>query len=81
MAKPDKEIISAIGLGIAGLTTAVSFAPKGRKVIGIDIDPKKVEDTNQCICPIYEEGFSNAPKDVEVSQLVMYNSLLGGHNR
>ena len=67
MTKPDKEIISVIGLGIVGLTTAVGFALKGHKVIGIDIDPKKVADINQGICPIYEEGLSKALKNVKIS--------------
>ena len=35
----EKKAISVIGLGYVGLTTAVGFALKGHKVIGIDIDP------------------------------------------
>ena len=44
MAKSGKEVISIIGLGIVGLTTAVGFALKGHEVIGIDIDPEKGEE-------------------------------------
>lgn len=41
----DKTIISVIGLGYVGLPLAVEFA-KYYKVIGYDIDPKRVETLN-----------------------------------
>ena len=62
-----KEVISVIGLGIVGLTTAVGFALKGHEVIGIDIDPDKVRNINEGICPIYEEGLSEALKKVKIT--------------
>ena len=62
-----KEVISVIGLGVVGLTTAVGFALKGHKVIGIDIDPDKVRSINEGVCPIYEEGLSEALKKVNIT--------------
>lgn len=42
MEKLCEKTISVIGLGVVGLTTAVGFALKGHRVIGIDITPEKV---------------------------------------
>lgn len=39
--------IAIIGLGYVGLPLSIQFARKGLKVVGIDIDPKKVEKLNQ----------------------------------
>ena len=61
-----KKTISVIGLGVVGLTTAVGFALKGHKVIGIDIDVEKVRQINEGTCPIYEEGLSSALKEVNL---------------
>lgn len=66
MAKSDKEIISIVGLGIVGLTTAIGFALKGHKVIGIDIDAEKVRQINEGICPAYEQGLEKAMKNVKI---------------
>jgi len=62
----EKEVISVVGLGIVGLTTAVGFALRGHKVIGIDIDPQKVEQINNKQCPIYEVGLAAAMEKVEI---------------
>lgn len=62
-----KEAISVIGLGVVGLTTAVGFALKGHKVIGIDIDKEKVNQINRKVCPTYEPGLSKA---IELTQIV-----------
>ncbi len=50
MSKPD---LSFMGLGYVGLTTAACLASRGFKVIGFDVDYKKVEATNRAVCPIY----------------------------
>jgi len=44
------------GLGHIGLPTAVLFANKGIKVLGVDTDPKKVDMINQGKTPIKEPG-------------------------
>ncbi|MDP2912844.1 MAG: NAD(P)-binding domain-containing protein, partial [Candidatus Omnitrophota bacterium] len=38
-----KAMIGIIGLGYVGLPLAVTFAKKGFKVFGMDIDKKRVE--------------------------------------
>ena len=76
MAKSGEEVVSVIGLGIVGLTTAVGFALKGHKVIGIDIDPGKVNKINRGICPVYEEGLCNALKNVEIAATTDHRQAL-----
>ena len=38
--------IAIVGLGYVGLPLSLQFARSGVKVIGLDIDPAKVEDCN-----------------------------------
>jgi UDPglucose 6-dehydrogenase len=52
----NKQRISVIGTGYAGLCTAIGFASKGYKVIAIDRDPKKVALINKGFSPFYEIG-------------------------
>lgn len=40
------SVVAVIGLGYVGLPLAVLSAIKGYSTLGIDIDPKKIEDTN-----------------------------------
>src|SRR3989338_5466524 len=47
--------ISVIGLGKAGLPLAAVIADSGLKVLGVDLDKKKVEMINKGINPIEEE--------------------------
>ncbi|MCS7142388.1 MAG: nucleotide sugar dehydrogenase [Aigarchaeota archaeon] len=46
--------ISIVGLGKLGLCIATVLAHRGYKVIGVDIDDKKVEEINKGRSPIYE---------------------------
>ena len=48
--------ISIFGLGYVGLSHAVAYALKGVKVIGFDIDEKKLEFIKKGISPIKELG-------------------------
>ena len=48
------KAISIFGIGRVGLCTAVCFANKGIRVIGVDIDPEKVKAINQGRSPFYE---------------------------
>ena len=48
--------LSIVGAGYVGLSTGVCFADKGHKINFIDIDSKKVDQLNNGIPPIYEEG-------------------------
>jgi len=48
--------ISVVGTGYVGLVSGVCLAEKGHQVTCVDIDPAKVEQINQGIPPIYEDG-------------------------
>ncbi len=76
MTSEKKEAISVIGLGVVGLTTAVGFALRGHKVIGIDIQPEKVEMINKGVCPIYEVGLSKALKTVQIKATTDHKEAL-----
>jgi len=49
-----EKIISVFGLGYVGLATAVCFAHRGVKVIGVDVDPNKVKLIGSGKSPFYE---------------------------
>lgn len=49
-------MISVIGLGFVGLTTALGFCEKGFKVYGYDIDFKKTEAIKEGNLPFFEPG-------------------------
>jgi UDPglucose 6-dehydrogenase len=48
--------IAVIGTNYVGLVTAACLAELGNHVIGIEIDPSKVERLNRGLSPIYEPG-------------------------
>jgi UDPglucose 6-dehydrogenase len=47
-------LITVIGLGFVGLTTALGFSEKGYRVFGFDIDQKKIEQLRKGEIPFYE---------------------------
>ena len=53
-------VISVIGLGFVGLTTALSFADKGNQVFGYDIDLEKVSVLKNGRLPFEEPGLKEA---------------------
>ncbi|MGA2159338.1 MAG: UDP-glucose/GDP-mannose dehydrogenase family protein [Dehalococcoidia bacterium] len=76
MDKAEIKPISVVGLGVVGLTTAVGFALKGHRVVGIDIDSEKVSNINEGISPVYEEGLSRAMQDVRIHATTDFNKML-----
>ena len=54
--------ISIIGSGYVGLVTGVCLADKGHSIICVDADHEKVENINQGVPPIYEQGLKELLK-------------------
>ena len=62
--------ISILGLGYVGLCTAVSFASKRFKIIGVDVNSEKVKMINEGKAPIYESGLDELLKRSVDSQML-----------
>jgi UDPglucose 6-dehydrogenase len=60
-----KKSISVIGMGVVGLTTAVGFALKGHKVVGVDINDEKVAKLSRKMCPVFESGLCDKVKSAD----------------
>jgi len=60
--------LSVFGLGYVGCVSAACFAKEGHDVIGVDVNPTKVEIVNQGECPIVESGMSELIKEMANSQ-------------
>ncbi len=53
-------MITVIGLGFVGLTTALGFSEKGNKVYGYDINTEKIKSLKNKKVPFYEPGLDEA---------------------
>ena len=62
-----KYDIGVIGIGRVGLPLAISFASKGLKVIGVDIDESVIKKVNNDVFPFQEKGYDELIKEVEIS--------------
>jgi GDP-mannose 6-dehydrogenase len=48
--------VAVFGLGYVGAVTAAGLASQGHEVVGVDVDPGKVEFFNQGLSPVVEPG-------------------------
>ncbi|MCD6262932.1 UDP-glucose/GDP-mannose dehydrogenase family protein [Candidatus Bathyarchaeota archaeon] len=55
--------VSFFGLGYVGLCTAVCFAKKGFKVVGVDIDEEKIKGIMEGEAPLYEPDLEPLLRD------------------
>ena len=51
--------VSVFGLGYVGSVSAASFAADGHTVVGVDVNPAKVESLNEGRSPIVEKGLDD----------------------
>lgn len=62
--------LSAIGCGYLGAVHAASMAELGHQVVGIDVDPHKIELLSQGRSPFFEPGFEEIlTRNVEAGRL------------
>lgn len=76
MDTPQKQVLSVIGLGYVGLTTALGFGLRGHKILGVDSDADKVAKVSRRISPIHEEGLSEALQKVDLAVSTDYRGIL-----
>jgi GDP-mannose 6-dehydrogenase len=55
--------VSVFGLGYVGSVSAASFAADGHNVIGVDVNPDKVDSLNEGRSPIVEKGLDDLIRD------------------
>ena len=68
--------IATIGLGYVGLVTSACLAELGHNVLGIDIDPKRIELLKEGEMPIYEPGLRElVAKNTQEGRLSFTNSF------
>ena len=71
--------LCVIGTGYVGLVGAAIFSDWGNKVIGVDIDEKKIERIKTGEMPIYEPGLSDIVlKNISENRLTFTTSLSEG---
>ena len=61
----ENSKICIVGLGYMGLPTALLLAKSGFRVVGFDIDEKKIEALNQGYLPFEEEGLMELYREVK----------------
>ena len=55
--------VSVFGLGYVGSVSAASFAADGHTVVGVDVNPAKVQSLNEGRSPIVEKGLDELIRD------------------
>src|SRR5437660_9274034 len=58
--------LSVFGLGYVGCVSAACFAKEGHDVMGVDVNPTKVEIVNRGETPIVETGISELVREMVV---------------
>lgn len=59
--------ISVIGCGYLGAVHAASMAQLGHDVVGVDVDPEKIESLSQGIAPFFEPGLAELLRELQQS--------------
>lgn len=69
-------MITVMGLGFVGLTTALGFSEKGFKVYGYDIKPSLVDCLQQNHIPFYEPNLQNMLQKHINNNFILANSVV-----
>ncbi|GAB3536698.1 UDP-glucose/GDP-mannose dehydrogenase family protein [Pontibacter brevis] len=68
-------MITVLGLGFVGLTTALGFSKKGFKVYGIDVNQQRVNSIRQYEVPFYEPHLDEVLREELGSNFIVDASL------
>ena len=68
-------MITVLGLGFVGLTTALGFAEKGFKVYGYDVNKEKISLISNKTLPFHEEGLAEILEKNLNKNFVITNDL------
>lgn len=68
-------MITVLGLGFVGLTTALGFAEKGFKVFGYDVNREKISLLADKKIPFYEKGLSEILEKNLDNKFILTNDL------
>ena len=72
----DQVSVSIFGLGYVGAVTAACLAERGFRVVGVDVNPGKVDMINQGQTPIVEERIGDIVREVvEAKKLTATGSV------
>lgn len=64
MSESHRAAVSVYGLGYVGCVSAVCLASLGHRVIGVDVNPDKVESLGKGVAPIVEDRIGQLAADV-----------------
>jgi UDPglucose 6-dehydrogenase len=70
--------VSVIGCGYLGAVHAASMASLGHTVVGVDVDPRKVERLAAGAAPFYEPGFPELLRDANGTGRLSFTTDSGG---
>jgi len=76
--KRSTDSISIIGLGYVGLCTAATFASRGIRTVGIDIDEARVEQIRKGKAPVYEPQLDRMLKSAVKRKLLGATNDISG---
>jgi len=68
-------MITVLGLGFVGLTTALGFSKKGFKVYGIDVNQQRVDRIKQYEVPFYEPHLDEVLREEQGKNFIVDASL------
>ncbi len=66
--------ITVFGSGYVGLVTGACLADVGNQVLCMDVDPRKIEQLQQGIIPIYEPGLEEMVKDNQAAGRLQFTT-------
>jgi UDPglucose 6-dehydrogenase len=69
--------VLVIGSGYVGLVAAVGFAEAGHTVLGVDVDPAKIEKLRNGLSPIFEPGLDQLLVTHQASGRLRFSQDLG----